>query len=88
MTKLIVCYVLIFLALIGIVFVLDCHPLCSKGQELAVNNDTVLLTHKPKWLFNGNIKFTFIGGHITSQTTALIFMVHPDVLYKIIKTRQ
>ena len=88
MTKLIVCCVLIFLAVIGIISVLACHPLSSSGQELAVNNDTVLLTCKPKWLFNGNIKFTFSGGHITSQTTALIFMVHPNVLYKIIQTRQ
>ena len=85
---LIICSVLIFLSVIGQIYVLACHPLSSKGQELAVNNDTVLLTCKPKWLFNGNIKFAFSGGHITSQTTALIFMVHPDALYKIIKTRQ
>ena len=65
------------------------NPLSSSGRELAVGNNTILLTCKEN-LFLHKILF-FIHNDTNSQITpdmvTLIFMVPPEKLYQIIRTR-
>ena len=77
-------------AVVSIIFPLV-HPLSSSGRELAVDNDTILLACKSNWRIIHKIQF-FIHNETNSEMTpdkvALIFMVPPEKLYQIIRTRE